>query len=320
MEQIVKKETRDSYGEALVELARKDKNVVALDCDLGRSTRSFRITEVDPDRFIEMGIAEQDMVSTAAGLAKMNKIVFANSFAIFITGRAFDQIRQQISLPRLNVKLCGSSGGLTQGPDGATHQSIIDLGLMRLLPNMIVINPADGKQTEQAVRAAYGINGPVYLRLSRYASPAFIPERCGFEVGKAQVLHKGKGIALCSMGPVMYNVLKAAEKLKEDGIDSGVFNFHTLKPFDTEMIKHICRNYKRIFSIEEHSIIGGLGTTISETMAEIGRDNTIPSLVRLGVKDCFGESGTADELLHKYKLDPEGIVESILYETNKAVY
>jgi len=191
-----KEETRDRFGSALVDLARKDRNVVAMDCDLGRSTKSYRITEVDPKRFIEMGIAEQDMISTAAGMARMRKVVFVNSFAVFITGRSFDQIRQQVALPKLNVKICGSSAGLTLGADGATHQSVIDVALMRLLPNMTVIVPADGNETERAVWAAYSHAGPVYLRLSRYQTGEFLPANLDFSIGKAQLLRKERRLHL----------------------------------------------------------------------------------------------------------------------------
>jgi len=305
------KSTRDSYGETLKELAKKDKNVVALDCDLGRSTRSFRITEADPERFIEMGIAEQDMISTSAGMASMGKIVFANSFAVFLTGRAFDQIRQQVSLPSANVKLCASSAGLTQGPDGATHQSVLDVSLMRTLPNMIVLSPADGNQAEQVVSAAYEYKGPVYLRLSRYETGDFLPENLSFKIGKAQVLKEGKDVMLASYGPILKNVLGASVILENWGISTGVVNFHTIKPIDVETVKSLGKSYSLIVSIEEHSIIGGLGTALSEVLAEMNSEKTIASLKRIGVQDRFGESGTADELLKKFKLDADGIAQTI---------
>lgn len=303
--------TRDSYGETLKELAEKDKNIVALDCDLGRSTRSFRITETDPERFIEMGIAEQDMISTSAGMASMGKIVFANSFAIFLTAHAFDQIRQQVSLPSANVKLCGSSAGLTQGPDGATHQSVLDVSLMRTLPNMKVICPADGNQTEQAVTAAYEYNGPVYLRLSRYETGDFLPENLSFEIGKAQVLKEGKDVMLASYGPILRNILEASEILESWGISAGVVNFHTIKPIDVDTVKSLGKSYPLIVSIEEHSIIGGLGSALSEVLVEMSSEERIASLKRIGVQDRFGESGTADELLKKFKLDADGIAQTI---------
>jgi transketolase len=304
-------QTRESYGKALVELAGKDKNVVALDCDLGRSTKAYNITAVDPGRFFEMGIAEQDMVSTAAGLACAGKIPFANSFAVFITGRAFDQIRQQVSLPALNVKICGSSAGITQGTDGATHQSVLDVALMRALPNMTVLSPADGLQTEKAVQAAYELNGPVYLRLSRFPVPVFT-QACGFTVGKAEALREGRDIAVCATGPVTWNVLKACEILNADGFEAAVFNFHTVKPIDREMIRSIAGRFSHVFTVEEHSIYGGLGSAVAEVLAEIDAGSKrIQRFRRIGISDHFGESGTADELLTRCKLDPEGIAASI---------
>lgn len=302
--------TRDGYGKALVELAKQDRNVVALDCDLGRSTRSFRITEVDPSRFIEMGIAEQDMISTAAGLASMGKIPFTNSFAVFITGRAFDQIRQQVSLPSANVKICGSSAGITQGPDGATHQSVLDVALMRSLPNMTVLVPADSRQAEIATRAACRHRGPVYLRFSRYETDDFLPERPPFELGKLQILREGKDVLLMSCGPVLKNVLDAVGQMVGKGLNPGVVNAHTLKPFDRETLVHLIGPYRTIVTIEEHSILGGLGTAVAEILTEM--EEHPARLVRLGVRDSYGESGTAEELLKKHGLDVPSIVEKVL--------
>lgn len=307
--------TRDSYGKALIELAKIDKDVVAMDCDLGRSTRSYEITRVDPNRFIEMGISEQDMVSTAAGMATLGKTVFINSFAVFITGRAFDQIRQQIALPRSNVKICGSSAGITQGPDGATHQSIVDVALMRALPNMVVLVPADGNQTEQAIFAAHSFKGPVYLRLSRYQVGNYIPTEIDFDIGKAQVLRKGKEIVLLACGPILRNVILAADILEKRKISVGIVNFHTIKPFDYRMLEQIAREYKFIVCIEEHSIYGGLGSAAAESLAELHDLKRKPILFRLGIKDTFGESGTADELLQKHKLDPPGITDLVIKMT-----
>jgi transketolase len=302
--------TRDGYGKALLELAQADRNVVALEADLGRSTRSFRITEADPARFFEMGIAEQDMVSTAAGMASLGKVPFVNSFAVFVTGRGFDQIRQQVALPNANVKIGGSSAGITQGPDGATQQSIVDAGLMRSLPNMTVIVPADSRQAEAATLAAGQYRGPVYLRLSRYETGDFLPENLAFEVGKLQVLREGEGILLASCGPVLRNVLAAADKVAAHGIKPGIVNIHTLKPFDRDTFLALARRYRIVLTIEEHSIIGGLGTAVAEVLAELEKPG--PRLVRLGLPDVFGESGTADELLAKHGLDPDGISRKIM--------
>jgi len=302
------RESRDGYGEGLIKLAKAHKDVIAIDCDLGRSTRSYRITEVDKDRFFDMGIAEQDMLSTAAGMAKMGKTVFVNSFGVFVTGRAFDQIRQQVSLPKSNVKICGSSSGITQGADGATHQSVVDVALMRNLPNMTVVVPADARQAEEAVIALYDIKGPAYLRLSKHPTPDYVPESLAFKIGEAQVLRTGDDICLCSCGPVMYNVLAAADTLEKEGIRTGVVNFHTIKPLDIETVKSLAGKYKRIVSIEEHSILGGLGSALAETISGLKKGAT---LFRLGVPDTFGESGSGEELLAKYGLDMDGIVSSV---------
>lgn len=305
MAEVSSTATRDRFGETLIEIARQDREVVALDCDLGRSTRSFRITDVDPGRFVEMGIAEQDMISTAAGMARMGKKVFVNSFAVFVTGRCFDQIRQQVALPRLNVKVCGSSAGLTQGPDGATHQSVVDVALMRSLPNMSVIVPADGKQTVAAVWAAYRHEGPVYLRLSRYVTGDFLPSDAASEIGKASIIREGKDAVLISCGPVSRNVILAADRLTAEGYSIGVAICPTLKPFDYKTLAQIAEMSDRLFTVEEHSIIGGLGSAVAEALAE-GASRRVP-LKRIGVADTFGESGTADELLEKHGLTAQNI-------------
>jgi transketolase len=302
------RETRDGYGEGLVRLAQAHTDVVALDCDLGRSTRAHRITEADAARFFDMGIAEQDMISTAAGMAKMGKTVFVNSFAVFVTGRSFDQIRQQVALPRANVKVCGSSAGITQGADGATHQSVVDVALMRSLPNMTVIVPADARQAEQAVAAVYDRKGPAYLRLSRYPTPDFVPPERDFRIGRAQVLRDGADVCLCGCGPVLCNVLAAAALLEADGIRVGVVNFHTLKPLDAEAVAALAGKYRRLVSVEEHTIYGGLGSALAEVLAGRG---TGTRLLPLGVADTFGESGSADELLAKHGLDAAGIAAAV---------
>ena len=305
--------TRDAYGEELAALARADRNVVALDCDLGRSTRSYAVAEVDPARFVEMGIAEQDMISTAAGMARMGKVVFVNSFAVFVTGHAFDQIRQQVALPKANVKICGSSAGITQGTDGATHQSVVDAALMRALPNMTVIVPADARQTREAVRAAYELAGPVYLRLSRLGTGDFLPADAAFQLGKAQELRSGGRVALVGCGPVLRNVLAAADLLRDHhGLTVGVVNAHTLKPFDEAAIARLAVQYEQVFSVEEHSILGGLGSAVAESLAEARGQGRRAILTRLGLRDCFGESGSAQELLRKHGLDAEGIAKSVL--------
>ncbi|MBL7218535.1 MAG: transketolase family protein [Phycisphaerae bacterium] len=303
--------TRDRFGEALLQLAREDKNVVALDCDLGRSTRSFHITQADENRFLEMGISEQDMISTAAGMAHEGKIVFANTFAVFATGRCFDQIRQQLSLARLNVKVCGSSAGLTQGPDGATHQAVLDVSLMRTLPNMVVIVPADGPQTEAAVRAAYEHQGPVYLRLSRYNCKNIYKEGYAHDIYKAVELKEGQDVAIVVCGPILGHALEAADLLEKDGVSAGVINIPVIKPLDTEGVMKAAEKYPVLVVVEEHSVYGGLGSAVAETVAEMKViDKAI--VAREGIKDDFGESGTAAELLDKHELDAEGIAKKVM--------
>jgi transketolase len=305
-------ETRDRYGKILARLAREDRRVVALDADLGRSTRAHSITEVDPSRFFDMGIAEQDMISTAAGLASCGKVVFVNSFAVFLTGRAFDQVRQQVSLPRMNVKLCGSSAGVTLGADGATHQSINDVSLMRCLPNMTVLIPADGNQTEKALLSAYAHDGPVYLRLSRYSLANFLPPDSPFQMGRALALREGTDVAIVVTGPVTFHALEAAERLQQRGLSTGVYDFHTIKPFDEQSVQAIARRYRVVFVVEEHNIIGGLGSAFAEALCGLADPAAKPPVHRLGVRDSYGESGSAEELLHKHRLDTEGITAAIL--------
>ena len=294
------KATRDGYGEALLELGGEEPRVVVVDADLFRSTRTDRFAEAFPERFFEMGIAEQDMVSTAVGLALGGMIPFANSFAVFITGRAFDQTRQQIALPAENVKLAGSSAGITQGPDGATHQSVLDVALMRSLPNMCVVVPSDAEEARLATRAAAQRRGPAYLRLSRYETPVWRDGNQPFEIGKAEVRRAGGDVTLAACGVILGRVLEAAEALERDGISAEVLNVHTIKPLDVETVLGSCERTGAVVSIEEHSIIGGLGTAIAELLAE-GASRRIP-LRRVGVRDTFGESGLADELLEKHGL------------------
>jgi len=301
------KATRDGFGAGLQDLASRDERVVALDCDLGRSTRSSATADADPRRFIDMGISEQDMISTAAGLASMGKIPFVNSFAVFATGRCFDQIRQQVALPDANVKICGSSAGLTQGCDGATHQAVLDVALMRVLPRMTVIVPADPRQAMQAVHAAHLHRGPVYLRLSRYETGDFLPPGLPFEIGKAQILQEGRDLAIVGCGPVLRNVMRASEILRQRGVKAEIINMHTIKPLDREGVRAICLRFKHVLSVEEHSIYGGLGTALVEAAAELAGPPWQGRIRRHGLRDTFGESADADTLLRAFGLDPEGI-------------
>lgn len=302
---VQSKATRDGYGEALLALGGEDPRVVVVDADLFRSTRTDRFAEAFPERFFEIGIAEQDMVSTAVGLALGGMIPFANSFAVFVTGRAFDQTRQQVALPAENVKLAGSSAGITQGPDGATHQSVLDVALMRSLPNMCVVVPSDAEEARLATRAAAQRQGPVYLRLSRYETPVWREADCGFEIGKAEVRRAGGDVTLAACGVILGRVLEAAEALEREGISAEVLNVHTIKPLDVEAVLGSCERTGAVVTIEEHSIIGGLGSAVAEVLAE-GASKRIP-LRRVGVRDTFGESGLADELLEKHGLTVESI-------------
>jgi len=295
-----KEGTRDAYGRALARLGAADPRIVVLDSDLFRSTRTNLFAERFPDRFFEMGIAEQDMVSTAAGLAMAGKIAFANSFAIFITGRAFDQVRQQVALPALNVRLCGSSAGLTLGADGATHQSVLDAALMRSLPNMTVVVPCDGPETERVVEASLAHQGPIYLRLSRYETPAWTSHVADFAIGKAIRLREGSDLTIAACGVIMGEVLAAAERLAAKGISAEVLDVHTLKPLDAEAILASAAKTGCILTVEEHSIIGGLGSAVCEVIAEQTGERI--RVRRLGIRDTFGESGSADELLDLHHL------------------
>ncbi len=314
------KATRDGYGEALLELGSAEPRVAVVDADLFRSTRTDRFAEAFPDRFFEIGIAEQDMVSTAVGLALGGMIPFANSFAVFLTGRAFDQVRQQVALPSASVKLAGSSAGITQGPDGATHQSVLDVALMRSLPNMCVVVPSDAEEAQLATRAAAHRDGPVYLRLSRYETPVWREANARFEIGKAEVRRSGTDVTLAACGVILGRVLEAAEALEVEGISAEVLNVHTIKPLDGETILDSCCRTGAVVTIEEQSIIGGLGSAVAELLAERA-DRWIP-LRRVGVADTFGESGTAEELLEKHGLTAEniaGVARLLIVERGKKV-
>ena len=299
--------TRTAFGQALAELGGQNPSVVALDADLLRSTMSVFFAQKHPERFFEMGIAEQDMFSTAAGLAAGGKIVFANTFAVFAAGRACDQIRQQVALPRLNVKVCGSSAGITQGPDGATHQSVADVAIMRALPNMTVIVPADEVETKKAVFAAADHEGPVYLRLGRWEVPSIFEDDYGFQIGKAAVMRQGTDVTICANGTLLFIALEAAGRLGNEGISAAVLNVHTVKPLDEETILAFASKTGAVVTAEEHSIIGGLGGAVAELLSE----KAPTPLRRVGIRDVFGQSGTADELMEKYGLSGGGIVEAV---------
>ncbi len=302
-------ETRLAYGEALLELGKQRPEVVVLDADLYKSTRTVLFRDAFPHRFFDVGISEADMVSTAAGMAACGLIPYCNSFAMFITGICYMPIRTQIAYPSLPVKLVGSSYGLTQGPDGASHQSLEDIALMRALPNMIVVSPADDIETRQATFALADWPGPAYMRLGRYPTPPVFDADYQFVVGKAKWLREGKEVVIFATGHMVAKALAAAEDLAHDGVEAGVVNVSTIKPLDEALIKDAAAQAVLVVTVEEHSIIGGLGSAVAECLAE-----TRPAapLLRLGVRDCFGESGLADELLEKHGLQPKGIRASIL--------
>ncbi|MBR3882341.1 MAG: transketolase family protein [Clostridia bacterium] len=302
-----KKATRQSYGEALVELGKVNDKVVVLDADLAGATKTNMFSKEFPDRFFDMGIAEQDMIATAAGFATCGKIPFASTFAVFATGRVYDQIRNSICYPNLNVKIGATHAGITVGEDGATHQMLEDINLMRGLPNMTVISPADDAESRWAVNEAAKIEGPVYIRFGRASTPAIYDENTKFEFGKAIMHGDGEDATVFATGIMVAEALKAQMALKEEGINIRVVDFHTIKPIDEEMIVKCAKETKKLISIEEHSVIGGLGSAISEVLCE----KYPAKLVRMGMKDCFGKSGPAGELLKYYGLTEKEIAEEV---------
>ena len=298
--------TRQAYGAALKELASSNPNVVLLDADLSKSTMTVEFKNVAPERFINVGIAEQNLIGTAAGLSLAGKIPFASSFAMFAAGRAFEIIRNTVAYPKLNVKIAATHAGLTVGEDGASHQAIEDLSLMRSIPNMVVINPADGIEAKQAVIAAANYVGPVYIRLGRAAVEDINDENYKFEIGKGVELAQGNDVAIIATGIMVEQALKACKALKEQGINARVINIHTIKPIDKDIVLKAAKETKGIVTAEEHSIIGGLGSAVLETISE----ECPKKVIRIGVKDTFGESGKPNELLEKYGLTDKDIVEA----------
>ena len=297
--------TREAYGEALAEIGEEIKDIVVLDADLSGSTKTAIFAKKYPERFFNIGIAEQDLMGTAAGLATCGKIPFASTFAIFATGRAFEQVRNSICYPKLNVKIAATHAGLTVGEDGATHQSIEDLALMRTLPNMTVINPADAVEAKKAVRAAAAHEGPVYIRFGRLAVETIFEEDSEFEIGKGKILREGNDVAIIATGIMVGEALKAAEILEKSGLKAMVINIHTLKPIDEEIILKAAE-CGAIVTAEEHTIIGGLGSAVAEVLAE----KKPTPMKRIGIKDKFGQSGKPEELLKLYNLTAEDIVKA----------
>ncbi len=303
----VNKATRQSYGEKLAEIGKENKNIVVLDADLSGATKTSIFAKECPDRFFDMGISEQDMFSTAAGLASYGKTVFASTFSMFASGRAYDQIRNSICHPKLNVKICATHAGVTVGEDGATHQMLEDINLTRGLPNMSVMSTCDDLETKWAVEEISKINGPVYLRLCRLDTPQIYDENQKFEFGKGIQIGDGKDATIFATGVTVCEALKAKEELKKDGIDIRVVDLHTIKPIDKELIVKCAKETKKLISIEDHSIIGGIGSAISEVLT----DNYPVKLVRMGVIDQFGVSGPAKELLKKFELTSEFICKKV---------
>lgn len=309
-----KQATREAYGKALLALGAENPNIVVLDADLSKSTKTAEFSKTYPERFINMGIAEQNMMGTAAGLAAAGKIPFASTFAVFATGRAFEQIRNSIAYPKLNVKIAATHAGITVGEDGATHQAIEDVAIMRALPNMTVLVPADGVETRQAIFAAAKMQGPVYIRMGRLELPVLFDENYHFEIGKANILRHGNDAAIVANGVMVAIALEAAEMLAQEGIRVTVVNAASVKPFDTETLVQVAKQVKAVVTAEEHTIIGGLGSAVAEVLAEAW---PLP-LVRVGLQDTFGESGRPYELLEKYGLTKESLVQAVRKALDKA--
>ncbi len=302
-----KKATRQSYGEALLELGKENENVVVLDADLAEATKTGIFAKEFPNRFFDMGISEQDMISTAAGLSTCGKIPYASTFAVFAAGRAFDQIRNSVAYPKLNVKICATHSGITVGEDGATHQMIEDIALMRTMPNIKVMSTSDDTQTKWAVKEISKIDGPVYLRLSRLNTPIIYDENQKFEFGKAIQTGEGTDACIFATGVTVSEAIKAKEELEKQNINIRVVDFHTIKPIDEEIIIKNAKETKRLISIEDHNVIGGLGSAIAEVLTE----KYPVKLERMGINDCFGKSGKAEELMKYFKIDKQAIIEKI---------
>ena len=303
-----KKATRQSYGEALEKLGEENNNIVVLDADLAGATKTNIFAKKFPERFFDMGIAEANMMGVAAGMSTCGKIPYVSTFAAFAAGRAYDQIRSSICYPKLNVKICATHSGITVGEDGATHQMIEDISLMRTLPNMTVMSVCDDIETKWAVKEILKINGPVYLRLARLATPIIYEENQKFEIGKAIQIGDGTDATIFATGVTVAEAIKAKEILANRGINIRVVDVHTIKPIDKEMIVKSAKETKRLISVEDHNIIGGLGSAISEVLT----DEYPCKLVRLGINDVFGKSGNAVELMEYFGLTSEKIVQSVI--------
>ncbi|MCD5414681.1 MAG: transketolase family protein [Clostridiales bacterium] len=299
--------TRDAYGKALIELGKMNNGIVVLDADLSKSTKTAEFSTAFPKRFFNMGIAEQNMMGVAAGFATAGKIPFVSTFAMFATGRAFEIIRNSIAYPKLNVKICATHAGITVGEDGASHQALEDITCMRAIPNMTVVVPSDAVETTKIIHAVAKLKGPVYVRLGRLAVPVINDnEKYKFELGKGVELIEGNDVTIIATGMMVSEALKASDKLKEQGINAGVVNIHTIKPIDKELIIKKAKETGAMVTVEEHNIIGGLGSAVAEVLIE----NHPVIMRRIGINDTFGESGKPKDLLEKYKLTANEIVKS----------
>lgn len=308
MSEVKKIATRDSYGNALVELGNEHKELIVLDADLAGATKTSTFQKAFPERHIDCGIAESNMTGIAAGLATTGKVPFISSFAMFAAGRNFEQIRNSIGYPKLNVKIGATHAGISVGEDGATHQCNEDIALMRTIPGMVVINPSDDVEARAAVRAAYEHVGPVYLRFGRLAIPVFNDEATyKFELGKGIVLREGKDVTIVATGLCVGESMQAAELLAAQGIDTQVINIHTIKPLDEELIIKAAQATGKVVTVEEHSIIGGLGSAVCDCLSA----NAPTKVLKIGVNDVYGESGPAVELIKKYELDAESIAKKV---------
>ena len=308
MSQGKKIATRESYGRTLAELGKEHEDFLVLDADLAGSTKTAVFRKAFPERHINCGIAEQNMVGVAAGIAATGRVAFASSFAMFAAGRAYEQIRNSVGYPQLNVKIAATHGGISVGEDGATHQCNEDFALMRTIPGMVVMVPSDDVEAEAMVRAAYAHKGPVYMRFSRLATPVFNnPETYKFEIGKAITMREGKDVAIIAAGLPLASAMEAAEKLAAEGIEARVIDMHTIKPLDEAAVLRAAKEIGKIVTVEEHSVIGGLGSAVAEVLAE----QCPAKLKRVGVYDRYTESGPAEALIHHYGLDGEGVYSAV---------
>ena len=308
MSQGKKIATRESYGRTLAELGKEHEDFLVLDADLAGSTKTAVFRKAFPERHINCGIAEQNMIGVAAGIAATGRVAFASSFAMFAAGRAYEQIRNAVGYPQLNVKIAATHGGISVGEDGATHQCNEDFALMRTIPGMVVMVPSDDVEAEAMVRAAYAHKGPVYMRFSRLATPVFNnPETYKFEIGKAITMREGKDVAIIAAGLPVASAMEAAEKLAAEGIEARVIDMHTIKPLDEAAVLRAAKEIGKIVTVEEHSVIGGLGSAVAEVLAE----QCPAKLKRVGVYDRYTESGPAEALIHHYGLDGEGVYSAV---------